>query len=66
MYYPDDLTACTPIMFGIYDQILQELRSRYLLAYQSSTEEGDDAFRTVEVKVRGDGLEARTIRGYYP
>ena len=51
---------------AIYDLILQELRSRYLLAYQSSAEEDDDTFRTVEVKVRGDGLEARTIQGYYP
>jgi Ca-activated chloride channel family protein len=51
---------------AIYDLILQELRSRYLLAYQSSSEEDDDAFRTVQVKVRGDGLEARTIQGYYP
>lgn len=51
---------------AIYDLILQELRSRYLLAYQSSTEEDDDAFRSIQVKVRGDGLEARTIQGYYP
>jgi len=58
-----DTTDALP---GIYELILQELRSRYLLAYQSSTEEGDDAFRSVEVKVRGDGLEARTIQGYYP
>jgi len=56
----------TDALPGIYDLILQELRSRYLLAYQSSSEEGDDAFRTVEVKVRGEGLEARTIQGYYP
>lgn len=52
---------------GVYDQIEEELRSRYLLAYnsdQKGSEEGD--FRQVEVKVDGRGLEARTIRGYYP
>jgi len=51
----------------VYDQIETELRSRYLLAYNSdaeSTEEG--RFREVEVKVKKRGLEARTIRGYYP
>jgi len=51
----------------VYDQIEEELRSRYLLAYNSdakATEEG--TFREVEVKVKKRGLEARTIRGYYP
>lgn len=51
----------------VYEQIEQELRSRYLLAYNSDardTEEG--TFREVEVKVKKRGLDARTIRGYYP
>ena len=56
----------------VYDQIEAELRSRYLLAYNSDAEvredrgEGTDGFREVEVKVKKRGLEARTIRGYYP
>ncbi len=53
----------------IYDQIQSELRSQYLLAYQSSKETtlGDaNKFRTVEVKMSRPGLEAKTLRGYYP
>jgi VWFA-related protein len=51
---------------GVYQQIEEELRSRYLLAYASDrprSEEGE--FREVEVKVKRRGLKARTIRGYY-
>jgi Ca-activated chloride channel homolog len=53
----------------IYDIIQNELRSQYFLAYQSSKERepGDaEKFRTVEVKVARPGLEAKTLRGYYP
>ncbi len=51
---------------GIYAEIEQELRSRYLLVYQSSNPAGAEEFRTLEVRVGGSGLEARTLRGYYP
>ncbi len=51
---------------SVYDQVQRELRSRYLLAYQSSNFSGGDKFRTVEVKVARSGLEAKTLRGYYP
>lgn len=50
---------------GIYDEIEQELRSRYFLAYNSDRKADDTGFRPVEVKVRR-GLKARTARGYYP
>lgn len=57
----------------VYDQIEAELRSRYLLAYNSDAEAGEEdgegvqqSFREVEVKVKRRGLDARTIRGYYP
>lgn len=49
----------------IYSQVLDELRGRYLLAYQSDNEVPGGAFRRVEVKVPGS-LEAKTLRGYYP
>ncbi len=49
----------------VYDSIQEELRSQYLIAYQSSIESGDE-FREVEVKMHTKGLEAKTIRGYYP
>jgi VWFA-related protein len=51
---------------GIYDAIQKELRSQYLLAYQSSQEGGADKFRAIEVKIGKPGMEAKTVRGYYP
>jgi Ca-activated chloride channel homolog len=51
---------------GVYQAIEKELRSQYLLAYQSSSAGDSDKYRTVEVKVGKPGLEAKTLRGYYP
>lgn len=50
---------------GVYDEIEQELRSRYFLAFNSDRKADDLGFRPVEVKVKR-GLKARTARGYYP
>jgi Ca-activated chloride channel family protein len=50
----------------VYAAIQKELRSRYLLAYQSSNASKELKFRTVDVEVAGSGLEAKTMRGYYP
>jgi|CXWL01.1.fsa_nt_gi Ca-activated chloride channel family protein len=50
----------------LYASIERELRSRYLLAYQSTSTAPAGAFRTVEVKMKPRGLEAKTMRGYYP
>lgn len=50
---------------GVYREIERELRSQYLLAYNSDAAGGDE-FRTVEVKVLGGKMKARTIAGYYP
>ncbi len=51
---------------GIYAGVEQELRSQYLIAYQSTNTSGGNVFRSVELKVDRPGLEAKTIRGYYP
>jgi len=51
---------------GIYAAIERELRSQYLIAYQSTNISGGNDFRSVELKVGRSGLEAKTIRGYYP
>ena len=51
---------------AIYSAIEAELRSQYLIAYQSNNASGGTAFRTVELKVGKPGAEAKTIRGYYP
>ena len=50
---------------AIYEKIEQELRTQYVLAYQSSESTGD-AYRTVEVRVAEPGLKAKTIPGYFP
>jgi len=51
---------------GVYDAILAELGSRYLLAYSPSSERPEGEFRTLRVEVDVRGARARTRRGYYP
>jgi len=51
---------------GVYASIEDELRSRYLLAYQPKAAPRAGEFRAVEVRVAGDGMRVKTIRGYYP
>lgn len=55
---------------AIYSAIEEELRSQYLIAYQSSNTSKSDDFRFIEVEVtarpEGKKLEAKTLRGYYP
>lgn len=48
---------------GVYQEIEDELRSQYLIAYAPDGQGEPDTFREVEVEVKGG--EARTIRGYY-
>jgi VWFA-related protein len=58
-------TAKSEELPAIYDQIERELRSRYLVAYNSNqTGPAPGGFREVDVKVKR-GLKARTQRGYY-
>jgi len=51
---------------SIYATIEKELRSQYLIAYQSTNTTGSTDFRSVDLKVNKSGLEAKTMRGYYP
>jgi Ca-activated chloride channel family protein len=51
---------------GIYAAIEDELRSQYLIAYQSTNTGGGNVFRTVELEVEKPGVEVKTMRGYYP
>ena len=51
---------------GVYGQILGELRSRYLITYQSTNTSGNRRFREVEVDARAPGVSIRTLKGYYP
>lgn len=50
----------------VYRAIREELRTKYLLAYQSASGSDSGSFRRVEVRILTGGLKARTIRGYYP
>jgi VWFA-related protein len=49
---------------GVYAAIQSELRSRYLLVYQSPP--GEKSFRAVDVLVKEPGLEVRALKGYIP
>jgi hypothetical protein len=49
----------------VYAEIETDLRSQYLVAYQSSST-SSDGFRSVEVQVLRTGLKATTVPGYYP
>ncbi|MEM6455337.1 MAG: VWA domain-containing protein, partial [Acidobacteriota bacterium] len=61
-FFIDDIGG----LASVYASIQEELRARYLLAYQSSNTSGRDDFRRIEVEVDGGGREAKTLRGYYP
>jgi Ca-activated chloride channel family protein len=50
----------------VFETVEKELRSQYLLAYQSPQQAKGGKFRTVDVKMSKPGLEAKTIRGYFP
>ena len=50
---------------GVYKDIERELRSQYLVAYNSDQQNEAGEYNEVEIKVRSGKLKARTIRGYY-
>ncbi len=51
---------------GVYDRILGELRSRYLITYQSTNTSGNRRFREIEADATAPGVSIRTLKGYYP
>ena len=51
---------------SVYREIQRELRSRYYIAYQSTNTSDSGDFRTIEVQLARPGVEAKTMRGYYP
>ena len=51
---------------NVYETIRQELRSQYLLAYQSSRIDGSTGFREITLEVLRPGVSVRTLSGYYP
>lgn len=51
---------------GVYKSVETEIRSQYLLAYQSTNSGDDEKYRAVEVRMARPGLQAKTLRGYFP
>jgi Ca-activated chloride channel family protein len=60
-YFP----TSTSEFFNIFQTITAELRSQYSIGY-AAPESQDDRWRTVEIKLKKGGLQARTRQGYYP
>ena len=50
---------------GVYDQIASELASQYTLGYASKNSRRDGAWRRIVVRVKREGVTARTKQGYY-
>lgn len=49
-----------------YARLENDLRSQYLIAYNTESSKKDQKYRTVEVKVDRPGAVVRTIRGFIP
>jgi Ca-activated chloride channel family protein len=49
-----------------YAKLQQDLRSQYLIAYDTQSSKTDRAYRTVQVQVDKPGARVRTIRGFVP
>ena len=49
---------------NVFDRIVRDNSSYYLLAYYPPTNKGDGKFHRIEVKVNRPGLTVRTRRGY--
>jgi Ca-activated chloride channel family protein len=61
-YYATDL----PTLDKAFQQISDELRTQYLLAYYPSRRLADSSFRRIEVRINGHAdLRARHRAGYY-
>ncbi len=49
----------------VYGMVEAELRSQYLLAYQSPAADAN-RYREVDLRVARPGTEVKTIQGYFP
>ena len=60
-----DFDANETNMTTVFDQIGQELRSLYELAYTSTDSARDGRFRRIEIRAKQEGLKVRSRSGYY-
>jgi VWFA-related protein len=49
-----------------YRKLEEDLRSQYVIGYQTESSKNDTEYRTVEVKVDRPDAKVRTIHGYLP
>ncbi len=61
-FFIDDVNE----LAGVYSRILGELRSRYLITYQSTNTGDNRRFREIEADATVPGVSIRTLKGYYP
>jgi hypothetical protein len=47
-----------------YKKLERELRSQYVVGYQTESSSSQETYRPVEVKVSRPGVQVRTIRGF--
>ncbi len=62
-YYPLVTTEELP---SIYRQIELDLRSQYLLVYESSGAPDPESYRTIQVRLTRSGAQVEAKPGYYP
>jgi Ca-activated chloride channel family protein len=60
-YFPEDTATLT----GYYDKILDELRRRYVIGYESSNRDRNGKWRAIDVSVKGGGVLIRSRGGYF-
>jgi Ca-activated chloride channel family protein len=60
-YFPTDVTT----LATDYRKILDEIRRRYIIGYQSTNRSRDGAWRSVDIRTRQEGVEIRSRGGYY-
>jgi Ca-activated chloride channel homolog len=60
-YFPSDVTTLS----ADYHKILDELRRRYVVGYQSSNRTRDGKWRKVEIRAKRSDVEIRSRGGYF-
>lgn len=60
-YFPEDVTA----LAADYQKILDELRRRYVVGYESSNRTRNGEWRKVEISVKGRDVTVRSRGGYF-
>jgi VWFA-related protein len=60
-YFPQDVAA----LAADYQKILDELRRRYVVGYESTNRQRNGQWREIELRARGGGIAFRSRGGYF-